>query len=73
MVEIPTMGRGAVLVVPPRACLDWVDSCFLNDRRAMPDENGREPPACLIPENNIEPAISFRRHYRAILATGLKL
>lgn len=73
MVDVPRMERTAVLVVPTQACIDWVDSCFPNDRRTTPKEDGREPTVYLIPENDANPDDNLRRHYQAILTTELEL
>ena len=69
MTDFPTITRHAIVLVPNKACLDWVKSCPDCFNGSMPGPAEREPTVYLVPEESVDH--SLRRHYRAMFEEEL--
>ncbi len=71
MTEFPTINRSAVILLPTKACLEWVKSCpdFVSD---LPSGKlQREPTVYLIPEAKMAPDDYIRRHFKPMFEEEL--
>lgn len=71
MIELPTINRYAIILLPTAACLEWVKSCpdCMDDSPLGPAE--REPTVYLVPDAKDSAADYIRHHFKAMFVEEL--